>query len=233
MAVIAVTSVGRQNAKPYIESIEKAGGQARLLLPQGSAAPLRAAEDSLLDGVGGLLLTGGPDIAPGCYGEPEGPQTKADLCPQLDALELGVLNEALQRDLPVLAICRGMQLLNVALGGKLLQHVPGHRSESKDGRSTPSYHHIFLSPGTRLAAVLGSGGFVRVNSLHHQGLREAQRSPRLLSSAYSLEDGIVEGLESPDFSWVIGVQWHPERVEEVPKSFFKLFTSFVERAENA
>ena len=92
-------------------------------------------------------------------------------------------------------------------------------------------HPIYLSPGSKLAAMLGTGGFFRVNSLHHQGLREAQKSPRLLASAYSLEDVVIEGLESPKHSWVVGVQFRPERQDEVPTVFKNLFRAFVERAE--
>ena len=88
-----------------------------------------------------------------------------------------------------------------------------------------------MAPGAKAAAIVGSAGFFRVNSLHHQGLREAQRSPRLMTSAYSVEDGLIEGLESPNHSWVIGLQCHPERQDEVPRTFANLFAGFYERAE--
>ena len=87
------------------------------------------------------------------------------------------------------------------------------------------------TPGAKAAAVIGSAGFFRVNSLHHQGLNEAQRSPRLMTTAYSVEDGLVEALESPEHSWVIGFQCHPERQDEVPRSFANLFAAFLDRAE--
>ncbi|MCH7653041.1 MAG: gamma-glutamyl-gamma-aminobutyrate hydrolase family protein, partial [Chloroflexi bacterium] len=87
-----------------------------------------------------------------------------------------------------------------------------------------------ISPGSKLAAVVGSGGFVRVNSRHHQGIKEPQKSSELLASAYSLEDGYIEALESPGHRWVIGVQFHPERRMEVPPHFDRLFQSLVERA---
>ena len=90
---------------------------------------------------------------------------------------------------------------------------------------------IYVAPGSRLAKVLGAGGFVRVNSYHHQGLFEAQRSPRLMSIAYTLDDGLIEGLESPEHSWVIGLQCHPELQDEVPRSFANLFAGFHDRAE--
>ena len=149
----------------------------------------------------------------------------------LDDLDLRLLNFALDQDMPVLAICRGMQLLNVARGGQLLQDLTGHRAERREGRWLPQTHTIFLTPGAKAAAVIGSAGFFRVNSLHHQGLKEAQRSPRLMTTAYSVEDGLVEALESPDHSWVIGFQCHPERQDEVPRSFANLFAAFLDRAE--
>jgi putative glutamine amidotransferase len=182
-------------------------------------------------GVGGLLLTGGPDIDPSIYGASPDSEVGLEHSRELDILELGSLQYALGHDMPVLAICRGMQLLNVAFGGSLLQNIPGHKAELTDGRWKPVHHSIYLSPGSKLAAILGMGGFFRVNSLHHQGLREAQKSPRLLAAAYSLEDGIIEALESPEHSWVVGVQCHPERQDEVPKVFANLFVAFAERVE--
>ena len=145
--------------------------------------------------------------------------------------ELGLLGFALKRDMPVLGVCRGMQLLNLFFGGGLPRDVPGHGPELRDGRWEAVQHSIYLSPGSKLAAMLGMGGFFQVNSLHREGLREAQKSPRLLASAYSLEDGIIEGLESPEHSWAVGVQCQPERQGEVPKAFANLFVSFLERAE--
>jgi putative glutamine amidotransferase len=133
--------------------------------------------------------------------------------------------------MPVLAICRGMQLLNVAFGGKLIQDLPGHRPRPQDEQRIPVKHVIYLAPGAKAAAIIGSAGFFRVNSWHHQGLREAQRSPRLMSTAYSVDDGLIEGLESPEHSWVIGLQCHPERQDEVPRAFANLFAAFLDRAE--
>ena len=92
-------------------------------------------------------------------------------------------------------------------------------------------HHIFISPGGKLAAVVGSGGFVRVNSRHSRGLREAQKGKRLLASAYSLEDGVIEALESPAHRLVIGVQFSPERFNELPPHFMRLFQSLADRAK--
>jgi len=185
-----------------------------------------------LEGVGGLMLTGGPDVDPLLYGATPDPDAGLDLCRPLDDLELRLLDHALQHDMPVLAICRGMQILNVAFGGQLIQDLPGHRVEQKDGRWVSSTHLIYLSPGAKAAAIIGMAGFFRVNSRHHQGLKEAQRAPRLMTTGYSVDDGIIEGLESPEHSWVIGIQCHPERQDEVPRSFANLFDAFRERADS-
>ena len=187
--------------------------------------------EDLLAGIGGLLLGSSPDVDPASYGEPLELDADLKLCPELDHLELGLLRWALDKDMPVLAVGRGLQLLNVAFGGKLIQDVPGHHCELKDAKWVPARHSIYLSPGSKVAAILGTGGFFQVNSLHRQGLREAQKAPELLASAYSLDDGIIEGLESPEHSWVIAVQFRPERQDEVPRAFRNLFTAFCERAE--
>jgi putative glutamine amidotransferase len=184
-----------------------------------------------MDDAGALLLTGGPDIDPSFYGESVRPDAGVEIHRDLDDLEFRFLDYALERDMPVLAICRGMQLLNVAFGGKLIQDLPDHRAEQKDGRWVPKSHLIYLAPGAKAAAVIGSAGFFKVNSLHHQGLKEAQRAPRLMATAFSVDDGLVEGLESPEHSWVIGMQCHPERQDEVPRSFANLFKGLQERSE--
>ena len=144
------------------------------------------------------------------------------------AIEL--LRAAIDDDMPVYALGEGMQLLNAAFRGKPAQAIAEHVDTGEDGNLTAAYHHIYIAPGSRLAAVVGSGGFVRVNSLHEKGLREAQKSPLLLASAYSLEDGVIEALESSRHRWVIGVQFRPERRMEVPPHFDRLFQSLLERA---
>ena len=183
----------------------------------------------LMQGVGGLLLSGGPDVHPARYGQEPDPGARLQLRPELDELEFRVLEYALSEDMPVLAICRGMQVLNVAFGGKLIQDLPGHRNDDDDAEHAS--HLIYVAPGAKSAAIIGSAGFFKVNSYHHQGLTEAQRAPRLMSTAYSVDDGLVEGLESPEHSWVIGLQCHPERQDEVPRLFVNLFAGLHDRAE--
>jgi putative glutamine amidotransferase len=246
MVTVAVTSSSLCNARPYTQVLESLGTQVRLFTPKDNGP-----SEVLMEGVGALLLPGGPDIDPALYGATPDPQAGLEVCHPLDVLELRLLHYALDHDMPVLAICRGMQLLNVAFGGQLIQDLPGHRAEPPTvppsqggiqgahaqggiqeghGRCASENHLIYLSPGSKSAAILGTGGFLRVNSRHHQGLREAQRSPRLMTSAYGVDDGLVEGLESPEHSWVIGFQCHPERQDEVPRVFTNLFAAFCERA---
>ena len=214
-----VTAANETSAAPFRDTLERCGGNVTLALP---GAPDEA--QAALQQATALMLSCGLDLDPALHGETAEPR---------DDMEMTLLRHALDRDLPVLAVCRGMQLLNVAFGGTLLQDVPGHTGEEgEDGTWQPAYHTIFLSPGSKLAAILGSGGFVRLNSIHSQGVREPQKAPALLAIAYSVEDGVIEGLESPAHDWVIALQCHPERKREVPGSFKRLFQAFVERAES-
>jgi putative glutamine amidotransferase len=229
-APIAITAATEAEALPYAEAIERAGGAPWLILPGHGLTP-----EEVLSRVGGLLLCGGADIHPCWYGEAivadcRGGFETRPYAPDRDAIELPLLRAALEKDIPVLGICRGMQALNVVMGGKLVQEIGGHGWLERDGQEASSYHRIFISPGSKLASILGAGGFVRVNSRHHQGIREAQKSPLLLASAYALEDGIIEALESPAHRWVVGVQFHPELSKEVPPHFERLFQSFAERS---
>jgi len=226
MNAVAITSADLRNSEDYVQVMEALGAKVRVITPETGGSI-----QDLMHGIGGLLLSGGPDIDPTLYGATPDPSAGLDVCRPLDDLELRVLDYSLKHDMPVLAICRGMQLLNVAFGGQLVQDLSGHQEERGDEEPIPSQHLMYLAPGAKAAAVIGSAGFFRVNSLHHQGLREAQRSPQLMSTAYSVNDGLIEGLESPQHSWVIGLQCHPERQDEVPRSFSNLFAAFLDRAE--
>ena len=233
MAIIAIPSYSARNATRYTNILKTLGAETRLLTPKDDS---RRTVADMMNGVGGLMPPGGPDVEPILYDEQPDTQAGLEVDRALDDLDLGLLHYALERDMPILALCRGMQLLNVACGGRLVQDLPGHRIEHGTGSSPDStevlYHQIYLSPGSKAAAVIGMAGFFKVNSLHHQGLFEAQRSPRLMSTAYSVEDGLIEGLESPNHSWVIGLQCHPERQKEVPGIFANLFVAFQERADS-
>jgi putative glutamine amidotransferase len=161
----------------------------------------------------GLLLTGGVDVDPALYGETPHPKTDP---PQRerDEFELALLREAMAASLPIFAICRGMQLLNVCFGSSLLQHIEGdaHRADAVTNES--SWHDVTLTPGTRLRALLG-GERVRVNSRHHQAVTPERLAPGLRIAALS-DDGLVEAVEVADSSAlsILAVQWHPERVED-------------------
>lgn len=215
MAIVAVTAAAGGNPKRYAAALESRGATARVLTPERFASPEEA-----MDGASGLLLSGGADIDPARYGQtPDGAQ---DPQPKRDAMEFALFDYATRRNMPTLGICRGMQLVNVAMGGSLIQDVPDHAALPQ-GES--AMHDIYVAPGSRLAAIIGAGAVYHVNSRHHQGLREAQRAPSLMASAYHPEDGLVEALESPEHPWLIAVQCHPERadVDKVPRSFGKLF----------
>jgi putative glutamine amidotransferase len=222
--VIAITADSEAEAEPYADAVRRHGGVPRLVLPGGVPSLEEARE------LGGMLVSGGADIHPARYGEGPLPGEDAEYFPERDEVELPLLAAALVLDMPVLGICRGMQALNVAMGGGLVRDLPGHSASEVDGEEAAAYHHIYIAPGSKMAAIVGSGGFVRVNSLHHQGVIEAKKSPRLLASAYSVEDGVIEALESPDHDWVIGVQFHPERRMEVPPQFDRLFWGLVDRS---
>jgi len=166
--------------------------------------------DELPAEANGLVLTGGVDVDPQLYGEEIGPKTDKPN-PQRDTHELGLLRQALERDLPVLCVCRGHELLNVAMGGALLQNIDGdgHRW-LEDGAS--NYHEVELAGTGRLASIYGPGATLRVNSRHHQGVSEDRLAPELQAVATS-PDGLVEAMESSGHRWVMGIQWHPERPE--------------------
>ena len=138
------------------------------------------------------------------------------------------LAAALAQDMPVLATGDGMHLLNAHFGGELPFPVARHYP---DDETEPLRHQIYLSPGSKVAAIIGSAGMFRVNSRHKLALREPQRAQRLMTIAYQLDDGTIEGLESKEHSWVIAVQFLPERGEEVPAAFNSLFLGLVERAQ--
>ncbi|MBI3743932.1 MAG: gamma-glutamyl-gamma-aminobutyrate hydrolase family protein [Chloroflexi bacterium] len=225
MPLIAITSSPEEPVDSYVACVRDAGGEPLVV---SMTEPFDACE--LLNRVDGLLLTGGADVEPSRYGQATEPAAHVHARPERDAQELPLIRAAVQRDMPVLGICRGMQALNVAMGGSLLQDIPNHRARDEN---TPLKHDVFVPPGCRLTHILGVGGFMRVNSFHHQGLKLAQKAPELLVSAFSMKDGIIEALDSPSYRhrWVVGVQWHPERRDEVPAHMRKLFTGLVFAAQ--
>ena len=212
--IIVISAFSREYASTYADAVRQWDATPLVVTKASEAGAASARMD-------GLLLAGGPDVHPERYGAAVDPSAGVSPRTGLDELDFPLLESALARDLPVLGICRGMQVLNVAFGGSLIQHVDNHRGTN---------HRIWISPGSKLGAVVGAGGQVRVNSTHHQGLREAQRAPSLMASAFSLIDDLVEGVESPRHRFVLGVQFHPERADEVPRQFQNLFGALVHQA---
>jgi putative glutamine amidotransferase len=200
--------------EPYVVAIHEAGGLPLVITPAHGGDSLRELYD-LLDG---LVLTGGEDVEPARYGETT-VHPSVEVVPERDAAEFRLLEWALGDGLPVLAICRGMQVLNVALGGTLHQDLPTDRSaglahnqakaDPPIPRTRPS-HDVAVVAGSRLAGIVGDGALA-VNSMHHQGIRRL--APSLVPVAHAA-DGLVEGVEAADpaGSFLVGVQWHPEEL---------------------
>jgi putative glutamine amidotransferase len=191
-------------AGSYVRAVQDAGGIA-VLLPIDSGAEAR-----LLELVDGLLLAGGADIDPAAYGaEPEPATERTD--PDRDGFELAMLNSALQRDLPVLAICRGMQVLNVAFGGTLRQDLAGPDGGNIHRRRLGSFdeagNHIALEPGSLVARAARESMHVACCH-HHQAIDAVGEG--LVVTGRAVEDGLPEAIEADDGRWVLGVQWHPE-----------------------
>jgi putative glutamine amidotransferase len=185
----------------YVHSVELAGGRPMVVPPADDGV------DETLDALDGLILSGGADLDPGA---------------ERDRGELALLTGALERDLPVLAICRGMQLLNVAQGGSLLQHLPdvvGHEGH-RETLGAFSEHAVRIAPGSRAAGILGEEA--RIKSTHHQA---PDRIGDGLEPVGWAEDGTVEALERPGGAFAVGVLWHPEAGEDQ-----KLFEALVAEA---
>ncbi|MFL5954551.1 MAG: gamma-glutamyl-gamma-aminobutyrate hydrolase family protein [Gaiellaceae bacterium] len=187
----------------YVRAVERAAG-VPLLVPPG------AAYEETLDRLDGLIFSGGSDVDPELYGAAPHDET-VGIFRERDEFELGLMRAALDRDLPLLAICRGSQVLNVALGGDLEQHVPDrvHTDVHKEKPGVFAEHDVDVLPDTRLGSILGARADVK--SHHHQGygalgtgLREAARAP----------DGTVEALEDPARRFTVGILWHPEEGED-------------------
>ncbi len=179
-----------------------------------------------LSSLDGLLLTGGTDVNPALYGQPRAPDCE-EPDDARDELEIRLLREALAADLPVLAICRGMQLFNVACGGTLVQHLDSsdmHRQRPRDSQpgEHPAAHRIWVAPNTRLAELIGGGGH-DVNSRHHQAVESV--GDGLIVSAIA-SDGVIEALEIPKAVFAVAVQWHPEDRVLVSAADRQLFEAF-------
>ena len=209
------------SSRHYVDSVVRAGGLP-VILPVVEADDVRP----YLSVVHGLLLTGGGDVQPWRYNAKPLPETR-NVDPARDAFDIQLLHEAILSQLPVLATCRGMQVLNVALGGSLVQHVPAVTGQEHDRTDQwhDGVHRVRVEPDSHLAEALGSTE-VWVNSLHHQAVREAAPGTRAVAWA---DDETVEAVELPGSPHVVAVQWHPELLEDHPEQQ-GLFRQLVDRA---
>jgi len=205
----------------------RAAGLTPIVVP-----PLEAAELApILDVVDGVILTGGEDIDPGSYGAIRAPAAHAPHR-QRDTCELAFARLARERNLPTLAICRGIQLVNVALGGTLVQDIPSDQpspiNHDQSERREDRLHTVSITPGSRLAAAVGATD-ISVNSSHHQSVDRVATGLRVTARA---PDGIIEGVEwTGDDWWMLGVQWHPEELISDAKAWDRgLFRAFAEQA---
>jgi len=211
----------------YLRAVQDAGG-IPVLLPPHLTAEVQAALWQRLDG---LVLTGGGDIEPARFGEARHPKTD-EVAPARDELEIGLTHRALSDNVPLFAICRGIQVLNVALGGTLVQDIASERPGPIAHAQTEPRHQAthavkVMGEGTRLGRVLGALE-VEVNSMHHQAIKRLGEGLREVAWA---PDGIIEGIEMPgDDRFVLGVQWHPEELVGQDQAARNLFTAIVDAA---
>jgi putative glutamine amidotransferase len=201
----------------YVEAVEAAGGRPLLVPPSTDAI------EETLDRLDGLLFSGGSDLDPELYGQEAHPETNG-IVPERDRAEIALLRAALERDMPVLAVCRGSQVLNVAQGGDLVQHLPDIVGDEKHKHTPGQFadHDVDLEPGTRVQRILGD--HAPVKSHHHQGYGRLGSG---LHEAARAEDGTIEALEDPGRRFAIGVLWHPEAGED-----FALFEALVSEARD-
>lgn len=228
--LIGITTYGRQDGRynlpgEYVDAVRRAGGVA-VLLPPGDERP-----EELLDRLDGFLLAGGGDVDPAAYGAARHERTDF-VDPERDAFELALVRALVERRLPALAICRGCQVVNVALGGTLHQHLPDavgdgllHRSADGDPAEQPR-HAVEVEPGSHLAAAMAAARPEPI-SWHHQAADRVAPPLRVVARA---ADGTVEALELPGHPELLAVQWHPERSAAEDPSQQRLFDALVAAA---
>ena len=227
MAEIAVTNCAK--IEDYKQALLHAGGEVRVV---EHGTPVAAA----LEGVGGLLLTGGEDVAPALYGEEKHAAT-VEVAPERDAFEIALVKEARRIGLPIFAICRGIQVLNVAFGGTLVQDIPTQMpSALPHAFTTPPHkafdyaHDVWVDTNSLLAKLmaerLNGSDSCAVNSRHHQAVKDVAPGFKVVATA---PDGIIEAIEDPAAQFCLGVQWHPENFFRTGE-FRPLFEGFLEAA---
>jgi putative glutamine amidotransferase len=228
MALIGITACGK--LEDYRQAVIHVGGEVRIL--ERSMTPVDA-----LNGIGGLLLPGGGDVEPARYGEEPHPSL-VDVEPLRDEFEIALVREARSRNLPIFAICRGLQVLNVAFGGTLVQDIPSqvpgaleHRLAVPPHEAFALAHEVWIDKDTKLARLmserLGGADTCDVNSRHHQAVKQV--APNFHVSA-TAPDGVIEAIEDPSLPFCLAVQWHPENFWRTGE-FRPLFETFVETAQ--
>jgi putative glutamine amidotransferase len=207
----------------YPRSIEIAGAVPVVIPPFDDHDRI----DALLERLGGLVISGGPDIHPSLYGEEADPSL-GPTEPELDAFEIAMVRRADALGVPVLGICRGLQVVNVARGGTLVQDLPDHRQEESGRIAT---HRVVVKEGSRLEDLMGPGEHA-VNSFHHQAVHHLGRG--LTAVAWSL-DGVIEAVEAVDRDFLVGVQWHAESLSTLPDQdgIYQAFLAAARRFEAA
>ena len=227
MPIVGITVC--RKIEDYRQAVIHVGGEVRLLDPSMKAA-------DVVGGIDALLLTGGEDVAPARYGEQPHP-TVVDVNPQRDEFEIALLADARRRDLPVLAICRGIQLLNVAAGGTLIQDIPSQVPGALEHRLTvPPYepyslaHEVWLDRDTLLSRLmrerLSDTDACEANSRHHQAVKQVASGFQVSATA---PDGVIEAIEDSAARFCLGVQWHPENFWRSGE-FRPLFEGFIAAA---
>ncbi|MGH2663280.1 MAG: gamma-glutamyl-gamma-aminobutyrate hydrolase family protein [Actinomycetota bacterium] len=208
----------------YLRALHRAGGQEAILSPHRVT---NTEADELVSRFEGVLLIGGGDIDPTLYGEDPLPECYG-IDSEADLFEMNLVRSAVRRDLPVLAVCRGIQVLNVSLGGTLDQHITGRPGTIGHGipGTAPQMHPVRLEPGSWTAKAIGAES-AECSSSHHQALADLGDG---LSPVGWTEDGVVEAVEHSEGGWVVGVQWHPERTAEADPAQQGLFDALVEQA---
>ena len=227
-ALIGITTYGQDEERKfplpreYVDCVRRAGGVAVLIPPGGTA------NDRLFDSLDGLILAGGGDIDPATYGGANH-ESIYSLDTERDATELDLAKRAINDGMPTLAICRGMQLINVALGGTLIEHLPDVVGESILHRlppREPTMHAVEVDADSRLAGILGVTGF-EAASWHHQAVRRVAAELNIVAHA---PDGIIEAAELRSHPWLYAVQWHPELTADRDERQQRLFSAFVSAA---
>ena len=210
----------------YVTALESAGLVPVIVPPLAS----ESAAAAILSRVDGVVLTGGEDVEPSLYGQPRIPECGKSN-PARDHTEIALVRAARNMSKPILAICRGPQLLNVALGGTLFQDIPSEIPDALDhnpkGDRGIRTHQVIVEPGSRIAQAVRATSLT-VNSFHHQSIRDVAPGLRVTATA---PDGVIEGVESADDDWwVMAIQWHPEEMNDSPEPWDRgLFRAFADR----